>query len=213
VSVTETFNGTAIGPLCGAAATGINCAVPGDGYTSPDKWAKLGAGYGPDNLVGGVSTSISQDTSIPAASSPQDPVILRFNLHIVDRPNGTGALTVRINGSDVFRATDSSAGYGFYTRVAVDISIFAGPGPRTILFDGFSVHGNGGTTGNTFYDSFQVDDISVTGPDLFTPLSPTGPTVASGHTGQRAAALKKCKKKKTRRARKKCRKKANALPL
>jgi hypothetical protein len=36
---------------------------------------------------------------------------------------------------------------------------------------------------------------------------------ASGPTGQRAAALKKCKKKRSKRARSKCRAKAKKLPL
>ena len=39
------------------------------------------------------------------------------------------------------------------------------------------------------------------------------PTPHPASTGQRAAALKKCKKKHSARARKKCRKKANLLPL
>ena len=39
------------------------------------------------------------------------------------------------------------------------------------------------------------------------------PAVQAGPTGQRAAALKKCKKKKSKRARKKCRAKAQKLPL
>jgi hypothetical protein len=43
--------------------------------------------------------------------------------------------------------------------------------------------------------------------------STTPPTTTPGETGQRAAALKKCKKKKTAQARKKCKRKANALPV
>jgi len=39
------------------------------------------------------------------------------------------------------------------------------------------------------------------------------PSADPGPTGQRAAALKKCKKKKSKKARKKCRKRANALPV
>jgi hypothetical protein len=39
------------------------------------------------------------------------------------------------------------------------------------------------------------------------------PPAAAGPTGQRAAALKKCKKKHSRKARKKCRKKAALLPV
>ena len=39
------------------------------------------------------------------------------------------------------------------------------------------------------------------------------PTTAAAPTGQRAAAIKKCKKKHSKKARKKCRKKANLLPV
>jgi hypothetical protein len=39
------------------------------------------------------------------------------------------------------------------------------------------------------------------------------PTATAGPTGLRAAALAKCKKKHTKKARKKCRKRANALPI
>jgi hypothetical protein len=45
---------------------------------------------------------------------------------------------------------------------------------------------------------------------------PTPSPTSTGHpasTGQRAAALKKCKKKHSKRARRKCRKKANLLPV
>jgi hypothetical protein len=43
------------------------------------------------------------------------------------------------------------------------------------------------------------------------PTTPVNPT--AGPTGQRAAALKKCKKKRSKPARKKCKKKANRLPV
>ena len=41
---------------------------------------------------------------------------------------------------------------------------------------------------------------------------PTPPSVPA-NTGQRAAALKKCRKKHSAKARKRCRKKANLLPV
>jgi len=46
-----------------------------------------------------------------------------------------------------------------------------------------------------------------------TDASTQGPCPAAPATGQRAAALKKCKKKHSARARRKCRQKANLLPL
>jgi hypothetical protein len=55
---------------------------------------------------------------------------------------------------------------------------------------------------------------SLTGTATAPPPPPPPPPAAStGPTGQRAAALKKCKKKKSKQARKKCKKKANRLPV
>jgi hypothetical protein len=59
--------------------------------------------------------------------------------------------------------------------------------------------------------STHVTYAEVTPPP--TPPPPPTPTPPAAATGQRAAALKKCKKKKTAKARKKCKKKANKLPL
>jgi hypothetical protein len=39
------------------------------------------------------------------------------------------------------------------------------------------------------------------------------PTASTGPTGKRAAALKKCKKKHSHKAKKKCKKKARKLPV
>jgi hypothetical protein len=52
--------------------------------------------------------------------------------------------------------------------------------------------------------------ITVSAP---APPATTPPNTAPGSTGQRAAALKKCKKKKSATARKKCKKNANKLPV
>jgi hypothetical protein len=53
------------------------------------------------------------------------------------------------------------------------------------------------------------EDVTIA---VSAPPSTTPPTI-SGPTGQRAAALKKCKKKKSATARKKCKKKAKLLPV
>jgi hypothetical protein len=45
------------------------------------------------------------------------------------------------------------------------------------------------------------------------PAGPIGPIISGGSTGLRAAALKKCKKKHSHHARKKCKKKARLLPV
>ncbi|MGZ5341014.1 MAG: hypothetical protein ACXWED_06360 [Solirubrobacterales bacterium] len=50
--------------------------------------------------------------------------------------------------------------------------------------------------------------VSLSGVGIITPPTPT-----PAATGQRAAALAKCKNKKSKKARKKCKKKANRLPV
>jgi hypothetical protein len=63
--------------------------------------------------------------------------------------------------------------------------------------------------GDLFGDESQDRCLGTSGSDQGCP-----PAVPSSQpTGQRAAALKKCKKKHTAKARKRCRKKANLLPV
>ena len=54
---------------------------------------------------------------------------------------------------------------------------------------------------------------ALTGTATAPPPPPPPPNTNTASTGQRAAALKKCKKKKSAQARKKCKKKANKLPV
>ena len=58
----------------------------------------------------------------------------------------------------------------------------------------------------------SLDPMSAAAQLAVNAASVLGPKPSSGPTGQRAAALKKCKKKHSKRARKKCRKKARKLP-
>ena len=62
---------------------------------------------------------------------------------------------------------------------------------------------------DAFGDETQDQCPGTAGPQNGCPATP----VASTPTGQRAAALKKCKKKHSKKARKKCRKKAQRLPV
>jgi trimeric autotransporter adhesin len=54
---------------------------------------------------------------------------------------------------------------------------------------------------------------ALTGTGTGPPSPPPPPNTTTGATGQRAAALKKCKKKKSAKARNKCKKKAKKLPV
>jgi hypothetical protein len=74
------------------------------------------------------------------------------------------------------------------------------PGPYT---GGTALHSSSGV-GN---GPWTADDWDMAFKTYVAPSSSTGPT------GQRAAALKKCKKKHSKKKRKKCRKKARKLPV
>jgi Putative metal-binding motif len=145
---TESASGTSpIGPICRSGFGPGTCAdSSGTGYSSGPNWARLGAGVN-------ATTSVSQTVQIPAA-----PAKLTFLLHITAQPNGTDTLSVTIDGTEVFRATDATAGFNPYKAVTLDVSQFAG-GPRVLRFQG---QNNAATTPS---DSFDVDDVSLDAPE------------------------------------------------
>ncbi len=114
--------------------------------------------------------------------------------------------------------------------------IFGGPGLDTILSqdgasDTINCTGGGPDSGTVdtspaetyvncdsdsdgvvdFLDACPTQSGTSNGCPVSTPPPP--PSTSTGPTGQRAAALKKCKKKKSAQARTKCKKKANKLPV
>jgi hypothetical protein len=113
---------------------------------------------------------------------------------------GYNASGTPLAGAEVFDPTTgqfSSAGIGSmntarFFHVAVPL-----PGGRVLIAGGDSTAGLGGELSSAEIFQLLPDPAG----------SPTSPT------GQRAAALSKCKKKKTKIKRKKCRKKAKKLPL
>jgi hypothetical protein len=145
---TETSSGAgAIGPICQSGSGPGTCADgSGTGYNTAPRWARLGAGVN-------ATTSVSQRVQIPAA-----PAKLTFLLHITASVNGTDTLSVTIDGTEVFRATDATAGYNPYKAVTLDVSQFAG-GARTLRFQAQ----NNATTNPS--DSFDVDEVSLDAPE------------------------------------------------
>jgi len=208
-------SGIVIGPLCGDpvfANASSNCAIGGlSGYTSPYRWARLGSeafeAAGGDRKPD-LSTSISQDVLIPASLPPSQPATLSFELHIINLPYATGSFTVTVGGVVVFSATDATPGYAGYGLVTVPLDAFAGPGPKTLKFEGTASTDPGSAPDGSFVDSdtFDVDDVSLDAPDL--PVAPNPPAAAG--TGERAAALAKCRKKHGKK-RRKCKRRANRL--
>jgi hypothetical protein len=214
--------GKAIGPLCAdpqMAAGPASCAAGGlSGYVSPFHWARLGSssGYlGGDDRPPTLITSITQSVLIPAS-----PATLSFNAHIVPRNFATGSLRVTIDGQLVFDTVDSASGYDTYPQISVPVGFAAGPGLKELRFEGIADVDPGQAPDNApvASDTFDVDNVSLDAPDppatVVTP-PPTIPTLAAPPvvTGQRAAALAKCKKKPKGPKRRACKQKANRLPI
>jgi RTX calcium-binding nonapeptide repeat (4 copies) len=90
-------------------------------------------------------------------------------------------------------------------------SIFARDG----VHDTINCAGDAADSVETDASGVDLIDPSCESVSFFVPPpTPTPPSnTTPGPTGQRAAALKKCKKKKSAQARKKCKKKANRLPV
>ncbi len=118
-------------------------------------------GVGPRNgtywaWFGGTSASevgtLSQSLVIPAAT----PAKLEFYLLIGNNGGDTGDyFQARIDGNPVFSANATTAGYGSYTLVSVDVSAYANGGMHTLqLYSSIS-----GQTVN-----FHVDDITLCTP-------------------------------------------------
>jgi YVTN family beta-propeller protein len=76
------------------------------------------------------------------------------------------------------------------------------------IYTGHTASCNGSSVAQ---ETVPVEISSVEAPPTTPTPTPTPPS--SAPTGQRAAALKKCKKKKSAKARKKCKQKANKLPV
>lgn len=151
--------GTPAGPICGPVTN--FCGGGGSGYSSPDKWAEIGAGFNNQQFQSGTnSSSVRQNVEIPAG-----PATLRFVLHIADFAESTGSFSVRIGGTTVFFATHDTAAYYTYEPVLIDVSQFAG-GTRELVFEGNSVSPPKSVSPLGGSIKFDVDDISLDAPDV-----------------------------------------------
>jgi hypothetical protein len=179
---------TDIGPLCEPGV--MHCGDNGSGYHTASRWARLGAGLAGAGY-GLIITNISQNVTVPAGQNT-----LSFVLHMSPQTNVLNSfLTVRLGGTRVFFADKTDQpNYAVYKPVTVDVSALSGNLP--LVFEGTSI------TSSQPAPGFDVDTISLQ----------SNPAPAAGPTGQRAAALAKCKKK-SKAKRKKCKQRANKLPL
>jgi hypothetical protein len=143
------------------------------------------AQFGGETTMSALNTySIQQVVSLPGGRTT-----LSFRLRTRDSNASTGSFTAKIDGTPVYTV---GGGESPYTPISVDISNF-GAGLRALSFEASNSANNGST------DSFNLDDVSIQD--------------APQPTGRRAAALKKCKKIRSKKKRKKCKRKARKLPV
>ncbi len=94
---------------------------------------------------------LTQTVTIPSGSAE-----LSFWLEIPATATGTnGFLSVRMDGMEVFRAEETTTGYGTYAEVTVDASAYADGGAHELVF--FSSTDAGAAVTNFF-----VDDVAIT---------------------------------------------------
>lgn len=154
-----------------------------------------------------VDSFVQQDIQVPASFPPAPLATLHFFLRIIPSDDTSSeTLKVSLGGIPVLNVDDGDTGYGSYEPVDVPLDALVGPGAKTLRFEASGTFRHVST-------SFDVDDISITAPDALSQPAPPSPAPPAGPTGQRAAALANCKKKHSKKARKKCRNKANLLPV
>jgi hypothetical protein len=145
-----------IGPICrsGNGSGDTDCNRSGSAPFSGSTWARLGAGQkGTDMFDGGIVSTVEQVVPLPTR-----PAKLWFRLRIIDSAVATGQFNVEVAGTEVFSATDATAGYGKYAAVEIDLSAFAGTAPL-IQFEGFSTRLSIGVL-----DSYDIDGITTVNP-------------------------------------------------
>jgi hypothetical protein len=141
--------------------------------------------------------------------------LVTFRLRVI-RDNGDGTYTS--TASSAAQTTNLGTGVvAFPTSVSIAAGEYLG-----VDLSSAGILGRIGVSDNLFRPTMVdgtpqavFDDNGVAplvNADVACASGPAGPTGA-GPTGQRAEALKKCKKKHSKSARRKCRKKANLLPV
>jgi subtilisin-like proprotein convertase family protein len=137
----EEFSANFGTPLCDAV-----CGTGGGtGPRTGAWWAWFGGTTAAETGI------LTQTVTIPSGTAE-----LSFWLEIPPTATGTnGFLSVRMDGTEVFRAEETTPGYGTYAEVTVDASAYADGGTHELVF--FSVTDAGAAVTNFF-----VDDVAIT---------------------------------------------------
>jgi hypothetical protein len=150
-----------------------------------------------------VAPTVSIDGGATATTDDVTPTIRGSS----DAPAGT-TVTVSIAGQTMTTLQNDSGWNATPTTV--------GEGTWAVVASVTDPAGNVGSANQTLVISSATTEpppTTVPPPTLSPPAATIAPLPAAAPTGLRAAALKKCKKKKSATARKKCKKKARKLPV
>lgn len=137
----EEFSSNFGTPLCDAV-----CGTGGGtGPRTGAWWAWFGGTTAAETGI------LTQTVTIPSGSAE-----LTFWLEIPATATGTnGFLSVRMDGTELFLAEETTAGYGTYAEVSVDVSTYADGGNHELVF--FSTTDAGAAVTNFF-----IDDVAIT---------------------------------------------------
>jgi DNA-binding beta-propeller fold protein YncE len=225
---------------CFADTNSFGCAVPAsaaldgaEGVTvSPDDKSVYFVSGNDDSIshftrdtAGGAShggltyQSCLADTGTAGCAVPAD-AALEGATRVAVNPDGSSVyVTADDDDSISYFSRDTANGNLSYQDCFADTNAAgcAVPTPAALLLPGglaLSPDGNSIFVPSGLDDALSVFSlVSEVVPPVTNPPGTTPPPAGPGATGQRAAALKKCKKKKSAKARKKCKKKAKKLPV
>jgi hypothetical protein len=165
------------------------------------------------DVTAGPATQIVPNTQVPAnprGDATDGDYELTFTSQAAFNFAGGGLVISFSNPGGAFASDADGPGSGVQTNNA-HASDSSGFFVERLLRDANGAAPWDDPTNYDFVAGFRLTIFDV--PPMPTPTAPASPTpTATGPTGLRAAALKKCKKKHGR-ARAKCKKKANGLPV
>jgi hypothetical protein len=181
-------------------------------YVGNGTWTVVASVADPAGNLG----SADQTLVIAPDAPPPTPIAVDDSAIVIE-DSSANAIDVLANDTDagsVQLTSDPANGTAAITGGGTGISYSPDAGycndPGGAPEDGFTYTLNGGSTATVSMTVTCVDDAAP-----IAPPSPAVPPAAApaGPTGRRAVALKKCKKKKTAKARKMCKKRALKLPV
>lgn len=215
----QTFTPSAGG--CGSA-TNLQSTSPGSSYAAPSDgvitaWSHQANATPPELALKVARAAGGNWFTIVGGSAPQTMTPDSLNSFPTRIPVEAGdVIGFFVAASGSCGSDGGVVGFGYHYKFA-DIA----PGITDELFDSgatqldVSAELEPDADGDGFGDESQDQCPTDAGAQGECPVSPPAvtPQITGGATGLRAAAMKKCKRKKGKRARGKCRKRAGRLPV